>query len=117
MRSRYGLLVTVVALLGLPLAGCDKFPYYFNVPDFPTVAANVEFEATAVVAALPTTLAPGTIQISGQLTPKTPSPIPSRLRLIVRRTTQGGTVLATWSYDLVVRPDGVIPDQTFPTPP
>ena len=116
MRSRRGWLLVVVGILGLCLQGCDKFPYYFNVSNFPSIPANAEFEVTSALVALPTFVPAGTLQISGQVTPQSPSPIPSTLRIIVRYIEPNGTVDRTFTFDLAVHPDGTIPDQVFPTP-
>ena len=116
MRNRRGWLLVTVGILGLCLQGCDKSPYYFNVNNFPTIPVNTEFEVTSAVAALPTFLAAGTFQFSGQVTPQSPSAIPSTLRIIARYIRPDGTIERTLTFDLVVHPDGVIPDQVFPTP-
>ena len=115
MRTRRAWLLMVVGVLGFLLQGCDKFPYFY-LGNFPAIAANTEFEASAVLFALQTPFPAGTVQISGQLVPQTPGPLPSTLRFFIRQTQPGGAVVATVTFNLTVRPDGVIPNQLVPTP-
>ena len=116
MRTRPVWTLAMVGVLALLLQGCDKFPYaYFG--SFPGIPAGTELEVTSVLFAAQNSFPAGSVQISGQLTPSASgSPLPSTLRVIVRRTQPGGAVVDTSTFDLTVRPTGVIPNQLFPVP-
>ena len=114
MRMRPVRTLAVIGVLALLLQGCDKFPYaYFG--SFPRrIPAGTELEVTSVLFAAQNSFPAGSVQISGQLTPSASgSPLPSTLRVIVRRTQPGGAVVDTSTFELTVGPTGVIANQLF----